>query len=52
MNRANRYWLQLKELEAKIKRVREIHSNRSTPTRCSICQQAWPCETMRELEEN
>lgn len=62
MNRANRYWLRSKELEANIQRVRDLHAPKDyvfklgTIVICSVCRDdrgnvfiTYPCPTIKAL---
>lgn len=45
----------LREADATIERVRELHRENAYPdrpvSRCRDCDDVWPCETARSLEE-
>jgi hypothetical protein len=54
MNRANRYWLKAKELEAAIERVRKLHRSYEwdNNVECVICPDTeYPCDTIKALDE-
>lgn len=46
---------EVRELRAKVERVRELHRENAYPdrpvSRCRDCDDVWPCETARSLEE-
>ena len=46
---------EVRELRAKVERVRELHRENAYPdrpvSRCRDCDDVWPCETARALGE-